>query len=184
MDRGENKDKLVWATHPQSGNLHGRLTAAQVGQTKSGKPKLWANDKATTDEAVIIVFRTLPGFRGSCGHYGDDTWKCTGETTYGDGCGTKGDGLKPNTCPKCSGYTQAAYLPFPGKKLIEGQVAQGAAGRMGSGEQIVALIPKGVIVQTYRSGRLYGSPAARYLMWNGENVLVATREERELADIF
>jgi hypothetical protein len=171
--------------HPDKGNVRLRLMAAQVGQTKSGKPKLWAKDAATTDEAVIIVFRTQPGFRGGCGHYGDDnTWKCTGETTWGTSCGAKGNGFKPDTCPGCGGYTQATSLPFPGEKLAEGHVAQGAAGRMGGGEQIVALVPKDAVVQVHRSGRLYGSPASLYLVWDGEQVLVATREKREVVDVF
>ena len=72
------------------------------------------------------------------------------------------------------------FRPFPGQVLVSGYTAQGDAGRMGGGAQIVALVPRGVVFRAGRSGRLYGAPAAHYYVFDGERVLTATWEEREL----
>lgn len=76
------------------------------------------------------------------------------------------------------------FAPFPGKILVTGRIAQGAAGRMGSGDQLVALIPRGVIFRTGYSGRLYGKPREHYYMFTGQTILAATWEERQVADPF
>jgi len=72
------------------------------------------------------------------------------------------------------------YLPFPGQWLITGRIAQGDAGRMGSGTQGVAVIPKGQVFRTWLGGRVYGAPRSMYYLWTGEELLYATWEEREL----
>lgn len=76
------------------------------------------------------------------------------------------------------------FLDFPGKILATGTIAQGDAGRMGSGEQLAAVIRKGVVFRTSYSGRLYGAPSEHYYLYNGERVLSCTKEERELAEVF
>ena len=76
------------------------------------------------------------------------------------------------------------YLPFPGQVLVKGIIAQGAAGAMGSGDQMVVTIPQGVVFRTGYSGRLYGAPSSHFYLWNGERLLIATRDEREMADLF
>jgi hypothetical protein len=55
---------------------------------------------------------------------------------------------------------------------------------MGFGEQLVAVVPRGIIFRAARSGRLYGEPRTHYYMFDGDRILVATPEERELTDIF
>jgi len=76
------------------------------------------------------------------------------------------------------------YLPFPGELLASGTIAQGTAGRMGRGGQLVAVMPQDVIFRTGYSGRLYGAPSEHFYVWTGTEVLSVTAEERELAELF
>lgn len=75
------------------------------------------------------------------------------------------------------------YAEFPGKILAQGKIAQGAAGRMGSGNQYIALLKPNDVVRIKYSGRLYGAPSTDYLMWDGENLRCCTEEERETFEI-
>jgi hypothetical protein len=68
--------------------------------------------------------------------------------------------------------------------LARGVIAQGLAGRMGAGEQLVVLLAADRIVKVRRSGRLYGAPPEHHYVLRGGRLLVATPEERELADVF
>lgn len=171
--------------HPEEGLVRGRLLYAALGKTKAGKPKFWAMPAPTTEDHVIVVFRTKPGFRGGSGHTGDRTgWKC--------GCGATGqEAVLPDRCPSCGAGESSwgigmrlQFAAFPGEKLAEGYVAQGDAGRMGGGEQLVALMPRDVVFRTGYSGRLYGGPSAHYYKWDGEKLLAMTWEERSLTDAF
>lgn len=74
--------------------------------------------------------------------------------------------------------------PFPGEILVSGVIAQGDAGRMGSGDQLVAVIPKNVVFSTKYYGRLYGAPPEHYYIFDGDKIISVTEEERELTDIF
>jgi hypothetical protein len=134
------------------------LLAAQIGQTRTGNPKLIAASDGVDDSAVIVVLRTPIGFRGSNVHTGDRSPEWTEDT--------------PN------------YLPFPGHTLVGGRIAQGEAGAMGSGDQYVALIPRGAVFRTAYTGRLYGAPTHHYYMWDGHKLLAATWQERALTEIF
>lgn len=136
---------------------------ATVGTTKAGKPKLFQTEDADTTEKCICVFRTRIGFRGGNSHTGDR-----------DG-GTEKD-FWGRECP--------TFYPFPGEILCKGIIAQGAAGRMGSGEQLVAIMPAGIVFRTGYSGRLYGRPAAHYYLFRDGQILSATWEEREVTEIF
>ena len=145
----------------EEGSTH--ISFAQVGQTKAGKPKLFQTKGADTTEKCICVFRTQIGFRGGNSHTGDrdggmvrDYW----------------------------GAERPTFYPFPGEVLCEGIIAQGAAGRMGSGSQLVAIMPAGTVFRTGYSGRLYGKPDEHYYIYMDGQILSATREEREVADIF
>jgi hypothetical protein len=139
---------------------------ASLGQTKTGKPKLFAATSATETDKVIVVFRTPIGFRGSNSHTGDKTGEEIGKNVWGD------DVLKD------------VYAEFPGEVLVEGTIAEGEAGRMGSGRQLIALIPKNKVFRISYSGRLYGKPNAHYGVWNGKELIVLTQEEREVSDLF
>ena len=180
---------------------------AKISQTKSGHPKLIATETHDTIEKIIVVFRTPIGFRGSNSHTGDrideyftleplfiDTAKRIGipikdrytadevraysprimKAHYGDGEYAWDAGFRRHY----------KFAPFPGEIIIEGIIAQGDAGYMGSGYQYVAIIPRNVVFRTGYSGRLYGKPAAHYYIWNGEKLLSATWEERQISDLF
>jgi hypothetical protein len=139
-----------------------RINAAEIGKTKAGKPKLFAKKDANSDEQVIAVMPTTIGFRGSNSHTGDRN----GETE------------------SSSGEKKPTFDEFPGEVLADGTIAQGAAGRAGSGTQIIASIPKDKVFRTGYNGRLYGAPAAHYFKWDGEELLAATWGERQSSDIF
>lgn len=68
--------------------------------------------------------------------------------------------------------------------MCEGIIAQGEAGRMGSGSQIIAVMPADTVFRTGYSGRLYGDPAEHYYIFRDRQILSATLEEREVTDIF
>lgn len=167
--------------HPENGHVPGRVFAAEVGQTRAGKPKLFVKLKATDNSEAIVVFDTPIGYRGSNSHTGDIVgWYCRAP-----GCEGKGTGIRPEVCPKCDRRETAyQYLPFPGKVLVRGTIAQGAAGRMGSGEQLIAIVPQGVVFRTGYSGRLYGGPAAHYYFFDGKQIIAATLQDRQVADLF
>lgn len=135
----------------------GRVTVqfAEVGESRSGKPKLVARESGS-DEQIIGVFRTKIGFRGGNSHTGDRD----GTEEYND-------------------KTRNKFAAFPGEVLIEGRIAQGAAGNMGSGQQLVAVMPKNVWFRTSYSGRLYGAPSAHYYRWDGSELVAMTWDERE-----
>jgi hypothetical protein len=139
------------------------ISAALVGETKAGRPKLIETSGITDTEKCICVFRTQIGYRGANEHTGDR-----------DG-GTEEDRW---------GAEHPTFYAFPGEVLCEGIIAQGDAGRMGSGRQIVAVMPAGIVFRTGYSGRLYGAPRAHYYLFRDGQILSATWEEREVADIF
>lgn len=136
---------------------------ALVGETKAGRPKLIETFGITDVEKCICVFRTQIGFRGGNSHTGD-----------------RDGGLERDFW----GEERPTFHPFPGEILCEGIIAQGAAGRAGSGSQIVAVMPAGIVFRTEYSGRLYGAPRAHYYLFRDEQILSATWEEREIAEIF
>ena len=139
---------------------------AEVGKTQAGKPKLFAKaDSEIFDERALCVFRTTMGYRGSNAHTGDRAGEEEVTTYWGK-------------------ETQTVYAPFPGEIIVKGVIAEGDAGRMGSGEQLIAVMPKGVFRTAY-GGRLYGSPSAHYYCWNGQQMVGGlTWDERQASDLF
>jgi len=137
-----------------------QLVAADVVEVSS-RSKLVAADEATNKEAAIVVLRTMTGFRGSNAHTGDVI-------------------VIPEKCPDCGWHTEMVYAPRPGKVLARGVIAEGAAGRAGSGEQFILLLPKDTILRTAYTGRLYGGPEEHYLWFDGEKIIRLTCEERVL----
>jgi len=118
------------------------ITAARIGQTRSGRFKLIAHARAEDHSRAIVVFRTSIGFRGWNSHEGEF------------------------------------------QRLASGIIAQGLAGRMGSGHQHVGLLEDGQVVVVRRGGRLYGAPPEHHYVLRDGTLLVATPEERELSDVF
>ncbi len=155
------------------------IVAAELGLTRSGKPKLIArSDPTTTDKAIVVLWSPI-GYRGSNEHTGDrsERWHCIQ-------CGLAGDSNPPARCPTCGplGGIQREFLPFPGEVLVQGRIADGEAGRVGSGEQLVALVPQGVWFRVGFSGRRYGAPMAWYYRFDGNQVIAVTWEERQLLE--
>ena len=130
------------------------IHSAQVGATKAGKPKLFQTEAEGTD----TTDRCICVFRTKIGFRG-------GNSHTGDKLGDE-------------------FFPFPGEVLCEGIIAQGTAGRMGSGSQLVAVMPANIVFRTAYRGRLYGEPAEHYYLFRDGQLLSATWEEREVADIF
>lgn len=93
-------------------------------------------------------------------------------------------GYRGSNCHSGDQRPDGSYEQFPGRVLARGIIAQGIAGRMGSGDQLVALIDAGVVFRTGYSGRLYGQPEEHFYTFNGEQLLAVTREEREATDLF
>jgi hypothetical protein len=139
------------------------IYSAEVGETRAGKPKLIETSGITDTSFCICVFRTRIGYRGANEHTGD-----------------RDGGMERDYW----GEEHPTFHPFPGEVLCEGEIAQGAAGRMGSGSQIVAVMPAGMVFRTGYSGRLYGAPSAHYYVYRDGQLLSATWEEREVAEIF
>jgi hypothetical protein len=139
------------------------IHSAKVGETRAGKPKLIETSGITDTEKCICVFRTRIGYRGANEHTGDRDGRT--EKDYW-------------------GAEHPTFHPFPGEILCEGIIAQGDAGRMGSGSQIVAVMPAGIVFRTAYRGRLYGAPGSHYYIFRDGQILSATWEEREAAEIF
>lgn len=187
------------------------ITAAEIGQTRAGKPKLISRAIPTTNEEVIVVFRTRIGYRGSNSHAGDrkkvyyildDFFR---DTAVKAGIPLKDEYTEDevlqyapllvkseniwfndftNLSPTTGFDEILEFHPFPGRVIVKGVIAQGDAGRMGRGEQLVAVMPKGIVFRTGYTGRLYGASPSHYYIWTGEKLLSATWEEREVSDLF
>lgn len=167
----------------------GRLFYADVGETKSGHPKLIGRSDPAGCDTAIVVLRTTMGFRGGNYHSGDVTgWECSCKKKVQ----TKAE--MPEVCTDCgeksfsTGVFQSGprttFAEFPGKILAKGLIADGDAGRMASGEQLIAVIPAGVVFRTCRTGRLYGAPASHYYKFTGRELLSATWAERSASEAF
>lgn len=144
---------------------HVNIFFASLAKTAAGGYKLQQTATNTDDieKGFIAVFNTKIGFRGSNNHTGD-------RIELQD--------------------VEKGFYPFPATEtLIEGRIAQGDAGGMGSGEQMICVMPFNVVFRTAYGGRLYGSPSSHYYLptINKEGKLeieIATFDERVATDIF
>jgi hypothetical protein len=132
----------------------------RLGKTAKGGHKLIEQqDSSDNDKCIdkcIVVLRTGIGFRGTNSHTGD----------------------------RVVGSDPIEFMQFPCQVLAEGVIAQGTAGRMGSGQQFIAVAPRGVVFRTSYTGRLYGRASSHYYIFTGEKIMSATWEERIAADLF
>ncbi len=180
------------------------IHSATLGTTKAGKPKLFQTEDVDTLEKCICVFRTEIGVRGSNSHTGDrkSEYYVPGWRPDIEVLGEKG--LKERyTKEEAISLTKELsslegreyewdiifeikfeFHPFPGEIICTGIIAQGDAGRAGSGEQLVAIIPANTVFRTGYSGRLYGAPSAHYYIFRDGQVLAATWKEREVSEVF
>lgn len=137
-----------------------KLLFAEIGRTKTDKPKLIGKTISDSDEKMIGIFPTMIGFRGGNSHTGDRT---------------------PETF---NNEDAVEFLDFPGEILCKGQIAQGDAGRMGNGDQLIAVLSKEVVFRTSYSGRLYGAPSSHYYKFDGNTIQSFTWEERTTVDMW
>jgi hypothetical protein len=169
-----------------------KIFFGELGQTRSGYPKLFEKEGHASSEEALVVFRTKIGFRGWNSHGGDRVIEpCPNqgkeiEADYRGECPLCGIKMSknPNYWIHPFDGVRIYHSEFPGKVIVEGIIAQGQAGRMGSGKQIIALVPRGIIFSTQYGGRLYGAPSAHYYVFNGSEIISATWKERQVADIF
>lgn len=54
--------------------------------------------------------------------------------------------------------------------VAEGACAQGDAGRMGGGPELLVIMEPGAAVTVHRTGRLYGNPDRLIVSWEGETL--------------
>ena len=175
------------------------ILSARVGTTKAGKPKLFQTEDADTTEKCVCIFRTMIGYRGGNSHTGDRKEEYWIPNWVGSSkLSALGKKLKEkytkeearkiaeevNSSFDALFSKELEFHLFPGEILSEGIIAQGAAGRVGSGCQYVAVIPENIVFRTGYSGRLYGAPSADYYIFRDGRILAATWEEREISDIF
>lgn len=149
--------------HPQAGTVLAPVLWARVTETRSGKPKLIAapaphpEEALAPAEACVLVCRTEIANRGSSAHTGD--W--TGRWKPGSSWGSNGP--------------EFLWAPRPGQVLTEGMIAQGAAGRAGSGSQYVFLLPAGQVLRIRTCGEAW------YYCFDGVTLHAANgRTEREM----
>jgi hypothetical protein len=135
------------------------VTNVKLGETRTGKPKFRAItlETDTDTEECVIVFLHTAGYRGRAG--------VTGDIREDLDWGTRS-------------------LNFPGKILVEGAIAQGAAGRAGGNPQYIAKLKKGDVFRIARGGRLYGNPSNYFGCFDGEKVILVTWKEREALDLW
>lgn len=184
---------------PWSNDGETKIFAASLGKSRGDQWRIFGQEKdtETIEEEVICLFRTRYGFRGSNRHTGDRAgWKCSTPDCVAYG-GEVPDSIAyggevPDRCPKCGMMSHNhpqegpiyTFLDFPGRILAKGTRAEGAAGKMARGEELVAVMPRGVVFCTHYTGRLYGAPSAHYYVWTGKELLSATQDERDIGDLF
>lgn len=126
-------------------------------------------------EACAVLVRDQSGYRG--------TWTLTGDPTP-TGCPLAGEYSETShLCASCgvevSPWTRHAdytYGPAP-RVLAQGMCAQGDAGRMGGGAEVVVVLRPGGGFVVRRAGRLYGREARVYYRWDGTTLVRVPAEE-------
>lgn len=156
------------ASHADPTGPVGSIIAATIGTTRTGSPKFISDASPVDASACIVVFAVEGGFRGSVSYTGDR------DLSHG----------KPEAWCLQDPDDSISFLPFPGECLAEGNVAEGEAGRAGSHRQIIAMVPRHVVFRVGYHGRLYGGPAAHYLMFDGRDLRMNTWAERVAADLW
>lgn len=172
----------------------------EVSKTKAGRPKLIEKKESRSLDKAIVVMRTKIGYRGSNKHTGDllkNEYFVLNETFDDKTAAEKAAeehirrkyGVNVNRINlelMIDNYIdkKLTFAPFPGEILVTGYIAQGDAGRMGSGSQHIAVMPANTVFRTAYTGRLYGAPKAHYYIYRDGEILAATKEERELTNMF
>jgi hypothetical protein len=133
-----------------------QVSFVNLGKTKAGSPKFFETAQDESPEKFVGVFPTKIGFRGSNYHTGD----------------------------RVNMEEQGNFHEFPGEIIAQGQIAQGAAGNMGWGSQLIAIMPYQTVFRTAYGGRLYGNPGSHYYFHDGTKLFATTWEDRIASDLF
>jgi hypothetical protein len=152
-----------------------RVGRCSVMRTNEQGTLLLVEERDANDRRALVIIRDQSGFRGS--------WELAGRV---EPCARPTDG--PGYCPACFQYLGVAEnpaghrdvsIPVPqGTILAQGACAQGDAGRMGGGPEMLLLLQPGQEVVIRRSGRLYGAPSCILVRWDGDRLSLETPEER------
>lgn len=185
-----------------------KISFARVGETRAGNPRLIQEPGIGEIDRFIAVFRTPIGFRGGNSHTGDrGETRCTPDYylaeklesagiklpapangkfyTKKEACTLSAKVYSPEEGDTAGFKVEIDFLPFPQlHTLSSGGIAQGDAGGMGSGSQLVSVMPVGKVFRTGISGRRYGNPNAYYYLHDGDRLMCATWADRELADLW
>lgn len=143
------------------------ILAATIGQTKSGRPKLIAAPPIPEDQEApaVLVMRTPIGYRGGNAHRGPQT-------------GTR----RRYDWHLLEEVEEPIYAPLPGQPLAKGIIAQGAAGRMGRGEQLIQAVSPGDRLTVRMTGRLSGGPRIYAVRYDGKKVISLLAGEEDLIE--
>lgn len=179
-----------------------RIENVRIGETRSGKPKLIEIEPDGSDDYAVVVMPTPIGFRGSNSHGSRIMWEI--DEGYHRMKGRFISDLikdpeaelvlqKYKEKNSYASYTSVeefvkakAYTTvegdLAGEILASGEIAQGMAGRAGSGEQFIVLMPKGATWAVKMTGRLYGKPSAYEYVFCGEKITAYTARDLELIE--
>lgn len=176
--RGRKEAWLPLAEADICSGVKNKIISADVIVTQKGTTLLVEEKQPSGD--CLVVLAVEAGFRGSCGYstYSPQPCtferiieKCSIEACPGRFCSHE----KIPACKTCRQEPQPGHLRDwqPGvASLIAGEVAQGAAGRMGGHHEYVCVLKRGTLIRANRGGRLYGAPATLYIHWDGDKLTV------------
>lgn len=111
----------------------GSVTAARIGETRSGVPKLLACAQPNSPDYAIVLFRQPIGAGGANEYTGDRL-----------------------------SHEPRKFDADPCRVLAAGIIAEGDSGREGSGTHQLVLLPRGAVMRTGFGGRRLGRPLAYY----------------------
>jgi len=184
--------------HPEAGEVtrYHAVERASVLRTKEKGTLLLVEERDAADRRALVLADIPAGFRGAT------SW--TGTEKGPIPCPDRGKKLGSldlngtDRCPKCGvvcpleegaeffrthpdeGVAEGwqRFQDIPGVTVMaEGYKAQGDAGGMGGHAVRLLLLEPGSAFRVLRKGRLYGAPASRFVLWDGETLRLGTADE-------
>jgi len=158
-----------------------RIERASVLKTKEKGTLLLVEERVDEQERILVHLAVEAGFRGGAGWYVRvEKYPCfkRGSISYFmDKCSFCGVEYVQDKHPD-EGETDLVYLDDCEeiKILAHGICAQGMAGRMGNHSEWLIILPKDKVLKVIRSGRLYGDPSEKILLWDGKDLKFDTED--------
>jgi hypothetical protein len=149
---------------------------ASIGFTRAGAPKIIEERGNDCTTHCLIINVSDIGFRGGNYHFTEGVEDTREVSIDIDGWAEK--------CLRNVNARIGSSIKNAVDLLSAGLIAQGDAGRMGNGIQYIGILTRDKIIGTERFGRLYGEPDTCFYFFNGSDLLVATKEERIISEIF